>query len=59
MLKTKKVYCPLLNKNVDEGYCYELRNIGTEDILLGEDKVDDWDEALTICIKCGRYEDDE
>ncbi len=58
MLKSEKVYCPLLKKEIDEGYCWELCNIGTDEILLEGDKVLDWDEALKICRKCGRYYDD-
>jgi len=56
---SNKVFCPLLNKEIDDGYCWELCNIGTDEILLDGDKVDDWDEAQRICKKCGRYEDDE
>lgn len=52
---SNKIYCPLLKKNVEDGYCWELCNIGTDDILLEGDKVSDWDEALEICKKCGRY----
>lgn len=55
MLKSEKVQCPLLNKEIDEGYCWELCNIGTDEILLEGDKVHDWDEALKVCKKCGRY----
>lgn len=44
------IYCPLLN-------CWELCNIGTDEILLEGDEVSDWDEALRICDKCGRYND--
>ena len=58
MLKSEKVYCPLLKKEIDEDYCWELCNIGTDEILLEGDKVLDWDEALKICRKCGRYYDD-
>ena len=50
-------YCILLGKRIPWGYCWELCNIGTDEILLEGDKVDDWDEALQICKKCGRYED--
>ena len=56
---SNKVFCPLLNKEIDDGYCWELCNIGTDEFLLEGDKVDDWDEAQRICKKCGRYEDDE
>jgi len=53
------VFCPLLGKEISDGYCYDLRNIGTDDILFQEDKgkVPNWDQALKICIKCGRYEE--
>lgn len=56
---SNKVFCPLLNKEIDDGYCWELCNIGTDEIILEGDKVDDWDEAQRICKKCGIYEDDE
>lgn len=56
---SNKVFCPLLNKEIDDGYCWELCNIGTDEILSYGDKVTDWDEAQRICKKCGRYEDDE
>ena len=53
----QRVYCPLLKKEVDWGYCWELCNIATDDILLDGDKVEDWDEAQGVCKKCGRYEE--
>lgn len=56
---SKKIYCPLLNKEIEEGYCWEICNIATDDILLEGDTVKDWDAAREICRKCGRYEDDE
>lgn len=56
---SKKIFCPLLNKEFEEGYCWELCNIATNDILLEGDKIDDQDAAQQICEKCGRYEDDE
>lgn len=51
------VFCPLLNKKINWGYCWELCNIGTDDILLRSDRIDDWDEAQKICEECGRYND--
>lgn len=56
---SKKVFCPLLNKEIEEGYCWELCNIGTDEILLKGDKVPDWNAAQKTCQKCGRYEDEE
>lgn len=54
---SQKVFCPIFNREIETGYCWELCNIGTDNILLEGDKVDDWDEAQRICKKCGRYED--
>ena len=51
------VFCPLLNKTINTGYCWELCNIGTDEILMGDDKVPDWDKATEICRECGRYND--
>lgn len=60
MLKevSNKIYCPLLQKEVEDGYCWELCNIGADDILLDGDVITDWDEAQKICEKCGRYSDE-
>ena len=55
---SNKIFCPLLNKEIEEGYCYELCNIGTDEILLKGDEVKDWNEADKICDKCGRYSDE-
>lgn len=55
MSEQNKVKCPLLNKEIDWGYCWELCNIATDDILLEGDTVLDWDKALEVCKKCGRY----
>ncbi len=52
-----KIYCPLMKREIDTGYCWELCNMATDDILLHGDKVDDWDEAQAICEKCGAYND--
>lgn len=59
MSKDKTIECPLLNKEISEGYCYELCNIATDDILFPEDKgkVSDWDKAQDICKQCGIYND--
>lgn len=58
-IKSNKVFCPLLNREIEEGYCWELCNIATDDILLTGDRVPDWSKAQSVCKKCGRYEDDE
>lgn len=50
------VFCPLVNREIDWGYCWELCNIAEDYILLKGDTVKDWDEAQKVCEKCGRYE---
>ena len=55
--ENQMVNCPLLNRKIYWGYCWELCNIGEDYVLYKEDHVDDWDEAQRICKKCGRYED--
>lgn len=56
MAKSEKIYCPLLERYIEWGYCWELRNIGTNEILIESDVVEDWDKALDICKKCGLYD---
>lgn len=51
------IYCPLLNKEISEGYCYDLCNIATNDILINNDKITDWEKAQEKCKECGRYND--
>lgn len=53
------IYCPLLKREISEGYCFDLCNISTDDILLEEDvrKVPDWTKAQKTCKECGRYEE--
>ena len=55
MSEQNMVKCPLLNKEIALGYCWELCNIATDDILLKGDTILDWDKALEVCKKCGRY----
>lgn len=45
--------CPLLNKIIDDGYCYDINMVNNgmvkEDIL--EDDIDK-EKAITICKAC-------
>lgn len=51
-----KIYCPLMKREIEIGYCWELCNIGTDEILLRGDTVKDWDEAQRICRdECGIF----
>ena len=54
---SNKIFCPLLNKEIEDGYCWDICNIGTDEILYEGDEVKDWNEADKICDKCGRYSD--
>ena len=45
---SNKIFCPLLNKEIEEGYCWELCNIATNDVLLEGDTVTDWDAAQIL-----------
>jgi hypothetical protein len=53
---SNKIECPLLKKEIAEGYCWELCNIANDSILMNNDKVSDWQKASEICRRCGRYE---
>ena len=55
--RNEKIFCPLVDREIEEGYCYELCNIATDEILLDGDKVSDWDEAQDVCKQCGIYEE--
>ncbi len=48
-------FCPLLNKEIEDGYCWELSNLGTDDVLIDGDIIEDWDKAYSICDKCEWY----
>ena len=52
MLKSEKIQCPLVNREIDEDYCWELC------ILLDGDIVENWDKAHEVCKECRRYNDD-
>ena len=56
---SNKIFCPLLNKEIEEGYCWELCNIATNDVLLEGDTVTDWEAAQKTCDKCGRFNEDD
>lgn len=49
------VLCPLLGREIAEGYCWELCNLATDEILAEGDAINDWDKAYEICERCGRY----
>lgn len=56
---SKKLYCPLLRKDIEVGYCWELCNIGDDSVLLPGDIVEGWHAAQQVCRECGEFEDDK
>lgn len=55
---SKKIYCLLLQREIEVGYCWELCNIASDDILLDSDTIEDWDAAQKVCNECGQFEED-
>ncbi len=47
------IECPLLNKIIDDGYCYDINMVNSEMIKesILEDKIDK-EKAKEICKKC-------
>ena len=52
---SKKIYCTLMKKEIEVGYCWELCNIASDDILPDSDTVEDWDVAQKACDECGQF----
>ena len=57
-MSDKKVFCPILGHEISQGYCWDICNIGSDDILLHGDKIADWDKAAEICNTCGYWDND-
>lgn len=55
---SEKLYCPLMKREIECGYCWELCNIATDDILIDGDTVENWNAAQKICDKCGQFAED-
>ena len=51
------VYCKLVKREISVGYCWELCNIASDEVLMNEDRIDNWDKAQKICKECGIFED--
>ena len=48
-----------MKSEIEVGYCWELCNIASDDILLDGDTVEDWDVAQKTCDECGQFEDED
>lgn len=56
---SKKVFCPLMKRDIEVGYCWELCNIASDDILIDGDTIESWEIAQKICDECGQFDDDD
>ena len=52
-------FCPIYNRKIDCGLCFEVSNIGDDILCLkGDDKRPcSWEKARQICLKCPVYEE--
>ena len=52
-------FCPIYNRKIDCGLCFEVSNIGDDILCLkGDDKPPcSWEIARQICLKCPVYEE--
>ena len=58
-IKLEKWFCPIYNREIDSGLCFEISNIGNDSLCLkGNDKPPcGWDKAHEACFKCQHYAD--
>lgn len=48
-----------MKRAIEVGYCWELCNIASDDILLDGDTVENWDTAQKICDECGQFAEED
>lgn len=47
------VYCPIFQKKIDDGDCYEIVHCGYGDIKKDmHPEIIDWNATIAICAKC-------
>ncbi len=53
------VYCPIYGRDIPEGLCWDVANIGDNSLMLpaNEKPLCGWDEAYRICKTCPEYDD--
>ena len=53
------VYCPIYRHDISDGLCWDVANIGTDELMLSDDEKPpcSWDEAHKVCQTCPEYED--
>ena len=57
--KPEEWFCPIYNRKIDCGLCFEVSNIGDDTLcLMGDDKQPcNWAEAHKTCLNCPRNAD--
>ena len=48
-----------MKRDIEVGYCWELCNIASDDILIDGDTIESWEIAQKICDECGQFDDDD
>lgn len=57
IVPTRMHECPIFGKEIANGLCWEISNIGDDTLPLPPDEIPPcgWDEAHKICDKCPWY----
>lgn len=55
--KDTMVNCPLFNKKISEGLCWDISNVGNDSLKLSPEDMPpcSWDAAYEVCKKCPEY----
>ena len=58
-VKLEEWFCPIYNRKIDRGLCFDVSNIGNDSLCLtGDDKPPcSWDKAHKICLGCHVYKE--
>lgn len=58
-VKLEEWFCPIYNRKIDCGLCFDVSNIGNDSLCLtGDDKPPcSWDNAHKICLDCHVYKE--
>ena len=53
----RPVFCPIFRKEIPDGQCWEIANVGNDSLSLPPDEVPPcgWDEAYRICQDCPEF----
>lgn len=53
----RQVFCPIFDREIPDGLCWEIANIGNDSLKLPPDETPPcgWDEARRYCNSCPEY----